>query len=168
MATFGPEAQIAYYGEVKRIQKVKRKEIREMPFEAERAEQEYFRLEIREWRKLARPIQIKERGLYTSNYTNEFLLRHAETISELFLKSPEEYRFLTELKRFTQNPSVINQEDVPIGFAFGNHRVLFQDGKINLLYGGNIVAQDEIQAFIRHPNTVFRGLMKTIQNGVGV
>ena len=161
--TFGEEAQIAYYGEVKRIQKIKRKEIPEVPYEPERAEQAYYRLEIREWRKLSRPIQVKERGLYTSGFTNEFLLKNAETISELFLKSPEEYRFLTELKRFVQNPSVINQDETPIGFAFGKHRILFQDGKIILIWQGNIVNQNDIQAFVRHPNAVFRGLMKSIQ-----
>ncbi len=163
--TFGEEAQIAYYGEVKRIQKVKRKEIREMPFAPERAEMDYYRLEIREWKKLSRPIQVKERGIYTSAYTNEFLLRNAETISELFLKSKEEYRFLTELKRFVQNPSVINRDETPIGFAFGKHQVLFHDGKIKLIHQGSIIDQNDIQAFVRHPNAVFRGLMKSIQEG---
>ena len=162
-ATFGAEAQIAYYGEVKRIQKVMRKEIKEMPFNPERAEQGYYRIEIRDWRKLSRPIQVKERGIYTSAYTNEFLLRHAETISELFLQSAEEYRFLTELKRFAQNPSVINQDDKPIGFAFGEHRILFQDGMIKVIHRGSILGQDEVQAFIRHPNAVFRRMMKSIQ-----
>ena len=162
IALFGDEAQIAYYGEVKRIQKVRRKEIPEMPFGPDRAEQEYYRLEVREWKKLSRPIQVKERGLYTSGFTNAFLLKNAETISELFLKSAEEYRFLTELKRFVQNPSVINQDDRPIGFAFGEHRVLFQDGKIKLIQEGRIVNQSEIQSFVRHPNAVFRNLLKSI------
>ena len=160
---FGTEAQIAYYGEVKRIQKVKRKEISEVPYAPERAEQDYYRLEIREWEKLARPIQIIERGIYTSAYTNEFLFKHAETISELFLQSAEEFRFLTELKRFVQNPSVINRDDIPIGFAFGEHRVLFQDGKIKLIHNGDIIEQEEVRTFVRHPNAVFRGLMKTIK-----
>ncbi len=165
---FGAEAQIAYYGEVKRIQKVKRKEITEVPYtpdraEPEKAERDYYRIEIRQWKKLPRPIQIKERGIYTSAYTNAFLLKHAETISELFLQSAEEYRFLTELKRFVQNPSVINQDDIPIGFEFDNHRVLFQDGQIKLLHQGKIIDQSDIQTFIRHPNAVFRGLMKTIR-----
>lgn len=162
-AQFGNEAQIAYYGEVKRIQKCRRNEITEIPTSPEREDREYYRIEIREWHTLARPIQVQERGLYTSAYTNEFLLRNAETISELFLKSEDEYRFLTELKRFVQNPSVINRDEVPIGFAFGDHRVFFKDGNIQIIRNGQIINQSKVADFTRHPNTVFRGLMKSIQ-----
>ena len=162
-ALFGSEAQIAYYGEVKQIQKVKRKEITEIPYEPQQKERDYYRMEIREWKKLARPIQIKERGIYISAFTNEFLLKHSETVSELLLQSAEEYRFLTELKRFVQNPSVINQDDRPIGFALGQHRVLFKDGRIQLIKQGRIVNEKEIQTFIHHPNTVFRDLMRSIR-----
>ena len=161
--SFGQEAQIAYYGEVKRIQKMKRKEILEVPCKPGRAEQHYYYLEVRQWRKLARPIQVKEIGIRASAFTNEFLFRHAETISELFLRSPEEYRFLTELKRFANNPSVINEENRPAGFVFGAHRVLFQDGKIKLFYGGQIISQSSVQEFIKHPNATFRGMMNVIK-----
>lgn len=113
--------------------------------------------------KIPRPIQIRERGIIFISYTNEFLLRHAETTPELFLKSPEEFRFLTELKRFVNQASIINDNDeVPVGFAFGAHRVLFQDGKIKLIHNKEIIAQSEIKDFIRRPNAEFRGLMKRI------
>ncbi len=80
------------------------------------------------------------------------------------MKSPEEYRFLTELKRFVNQASIINDNDeVPVGFAFGEHRVLFQDGKIKLIHNMESVAQSEIKNFIRRPNAEFRGLMKGIQ-----
>ena len=162
---FGDSAQIAYYGEVKRIQKVKRKDIREIPCAPERAEQDYYRVEVLKWKKLTRPIQIQEFGIYLAAFTNEFLLMHAETIPELFLESAEEYRFLTELKRFVRNPGIINQESRSIGFAFENHRVLFREGKIKLIRKGRIVDEQDVQAFVRHPNAVFRGMMKTIRGG---
>jgi len=160
---FGKEAQIAYYGEVKRIQKVKRKEIREIRCQPERAEQDYYYVEIRQWRKLARPIQAKGSGIRSSAFTNEFLFRHAETVSEIFLKSPEEFRFLTELKRFANSLSVINREERPVGFEFGEHRVLFLDGKIQLIHGGQIISQSEVKDFIKHPNATFRGMMNVIK-----
>ena len=160
---FGKDAQIAYYGEVKQMQKVKRKEITDIPCRAGTEENDYYRMEIRKWELLPRPIQVKERGVSFITYTNEFLLRHAEIVPELFLKSPEEFRFLTELKRFVNQTSVINDSnEKPVGFAFGDHRVLFQDGKIKLIHNRKIIAQSEIKDFIRRPNAEFRGLMKRI------
>ena len=160
---FGKDAQIAYYGEVKRIQKVKRKEIAEVPFFPDRAEQDYYRIEIRAWQKRTKPILVKERGLYRCAYTNEFLFRYAETISELFLQSPEEYRFLTELKRYVNDASVINEDDRPIGFAFGNHKVLFQDGEIKMIQNGRMIAQCKVNDFIHRPNAMFRDMMMTMK-----
>lgn len=162
---FGKDAQIAYYGEIKKIQRVKRKEIWEVPCRPGTEENDYYRISILQWRKLARPIQIRERGIIFVTYTNEFLLRHAETSAELFLRSPEEFRFLTELKRFVNHASVINEDDRPIGFAFGENHVLFQDGKIQLIRNGQILSQGNVQAFIRHPNAEFRNLMKVIAQG---
>ena len=160
---FASQAQIAYYGEVKQMQKVKRKEIMERPCRPGTEENDYYRMEIRKWEQLPRPIQIRERGIFFITYTNEFLFRHAETSPELFLKSPEEFRFLTELKRFVSQTSVINDHhEVPVGFAFGEHRVLFQDGKIQLIHQQKIVAYSEIKDFIRRPNAEFRALMKGI------
>ena len=160
---FGKDAQIVYFGEVKQTQKLKRKEIREIPCRPGTEENEYYRMEIRKWDELPRPIQIKERGVAFVTYTNEFLLRHAENVSELFLKSPEEFRFLTELKRYVSQTSVINDNnEKPIGFAFGEYRVLFQDGKIKLIHNREIIAQSEVRDFIRRPNAEFRGLMKRI------
>ena len=160
---FGKDAQIAYYGEVKRIQKVKRKEITEMSFSPDRAEVDYYRLEIREWRKLARPIQVKERGMRWRDFTNEFLLRHAETISELLLKTPEEFRFLTELKRFANDAGVINDDDRPTGFRFRDYLVLFQEGKIRLIHNGKVISQSEVHDFIRRPGTEFKGIMRNVK-----
>lgn len=166
---FGKDAQIAYYGEVKQMQKVKRKEIVEIPCRSGTEEDNYYRMEIRKWEMLSRPIQVKERGIRFVTYTNEFLLRHAETSPELFLKNAEEYRFLTELKRYVNQTSFINEtNEVPVGFIFGDHRVLFQDGKILLIHDRRIVAESAIRDFIRRPNAEFRGLMRGISKSTGM
>ena len=101
--------------------------------------------------------------LYRCAYTNEFLFRYAETISELFLQSPEEYRFLTELKRYVNDASVINEDDRPIGFAFGNHKVLFQDGEIKMIQNGRMITQCKVNDFIHRPNAMFRDMMMTMK-----
>jgi len=160
---FGKDAQIAYFGEIKKIQRVKRKEILEIPCRPGTEENEYYRIDILQWHKLARPIQVKERGITFVTYTNEFLLRHAETTAELFLRSPEEYRFLTELKRFVNYSSIINEDNRPMGFAFGEHKVLFQDSKISLIGKGRVISQTDVQSFIKHPNAEFRNMIKAIK-----
>ncbi len=102
-------------------------------------------------------------------YTNEFLLRHAETSAELFLKSPEEYRFLIELKRIVNATSVINDNDeVPMGFAFGNHKILFQDGEIKLIQDGRMITQCKVSQFIRRPYEYFRKLYEMGHPGVSL
>ena len=159
---FNHEAQLSWYGEVKRIQKVKRKEIREVPCRPGTEENDYYRIEIRKWLTLEHPIQVKERGIAYITYTNEFLLRHAETIPELFLKSPEEFRFLTELKRYSRRTDVINGNDGPIGFTFGNNQVIFQNGIIKLRRDGNMITQRTVQAFSKRPYAEFRDMMRMI------
>ena len=158
-AIFGAEAQIAYYGEVKRIQKVKRREIREIPETYRDYEEDYYRIEIKQWRKLARPLQIS-RGFRRVAFTNEFLLKHSDTSAELFFRTQEEYRFYTELKRYISNPSIINDDDTPHGFAFGNTRILFQDGEIKLIQNHTMITQCKVSDFIRRPNAEFRDMMK--------
>ena len=159
---FGADAQIAYYGEVKRIQKVKRYQITEIPYTPDRGNEDYYRIEIRQWRKLARSIRIAK-GIRQTRFTNEFLLKHSESTAELLLRSEEEYRFLTELKRFVMDASIINDEDDrPLGFAFGEHKILFQDGEIKLIKEGKMVSLCTISDFMKRPNIEFRGIMKTM------
>lgn len=90
-------------------------------------------------------------------------LIYRSRISELFLQSPEEYRFLTELKRYVNDASVINEDDCPIGFAFGDHKVLFQDGEIKLIHNRRMITQCKVNDFIRHPNAMFRDMMMTMK-----
>lgn len=108
---FGNEAGIEYYGEVISLEKVKRREIIEIPRDSD---QLYYRLNVREWRRLDRRIEAKEYGIRTIKYTNDFLLKHSTQVPELQLKTEEEYRFLTELKRVVSYAALIN--DAKVGY----------------------------------------------------
>ena len=161
-AMFGTEAQIAYYGEVKRIQKVKRKDIQEVPIYYGSPEEDYYRIEIKQWRKLARPIQVAP-GVRMPRFTNEFLVKHSDSSAELFFKSQEEYRFYSELKRYISSASIINDEEGPTGFLFGQNRIVFQSGEIRLIQQGRMITQCKVADFIRRPNAQFRDLMRKIK-----
>ncbi len=162
VSLFGNNAKIAYYGEVKQIQTMKRWEITRLPCTDDQMNEDYYRFAIREWKMLARPIEVRERGIKHVAFTNEFLFRHSESISELFLKTPEEYRFLMELKRYVHNGMIINDNDAPASFLFSGYRVLFQDGAIKLTGDNGFITECTIQDFQRHPHAVFRSLMQHI------
>ena len=154
---FGADAGIQYYGEVTKCIPVRRCDIKESP---STKTDPYYRLEVKEWKKLSKPIAAKERA-YTTSFTNLFLLEHSAEMPELWLRSEEEYRLYTELKRAI-NDTTINDEENNLGFTFGDFLVTFDDGKIAISKGANILAQHEIADFSRSPNAVFRLIQKDL------
>ena len=156
---FGREAGIQYYGEVISLEKVKRREITEIP---KNSDQLYYRLNVREWKRLDRKIEAKESAVRHNEYTNDFLLKHSTQVPELRMKTEEEYRFLTELKRFISDPAILNDDKIT-GFEFGSYRVIFEDGEIKLWSATGMIKYCTINDFIRMPNAECRGLMKAMQ-----
>ena len=85
---------------------------------------------------------------------------------DLVLRSEEEYRFYTELRRRT-DAAVINEADQPNGFTFGDAKILFDGEKILALAGGKITAGCTVSDFMRRPNAVFRQLIRSVKNTPG-
>ncbi len=156
-AKFGAEARIEYYGEVVSTRLVKRSEITEIPKDSN---EEYYRFEISEWKRLPNPIVPKEVG-FPIEFTNLFLLQHSSQIPELLIRSEEEYRFFTELKRRT-DPAIINGESTQLVFEVSGSRVVFRDGDIEVYRDGKLISTSSIREFSRMPHTVFRTIIKRI------
>lgn len=154
---FGADAGIQYYGEVTKCIPVRRCDIREIPSTKTDL---YYRFEVKEWKKLSKPIAAKERASITS-FTNLFLLEHSAEVPELWLRSEEEYRLFSELKR-SVNDTSINDEDSNLGFKHGDFLLTFDDGKIAISKGATIFAQFEISEFSRSPNAMFRRIQKEL------
>ena len=100
----------------------------------------------------------------TIEYTNDFLLKHSTQVPELRIRTEEEYRFLTELKRVVSDAALINDDKVT-RFEFGSYRVIFEDGEIKLFGEMGMIDHCRINDFIRRPNAQFRGLMRTMRLG---
>ena len=147
-----------YYGDVIRCSLIPRNCITEIPSDSEEL---YYRLDIKEWRQLPKPILPKEIG-GVNFFTNRFLLEHSSETPELKLRSEEEYRLYTELKR-RLNDTEINDTDSEIGFRFGDNMIVFEDGKINVYRSRKVIAQNTIEAFGRSPNSVFRLMQRDIK-----
>jgi len=155
---FGAEAGIQYYGEVTKCIPVRRGEIAELPARPRTENELYYRFEVKEWKRLSKPIFAKEMG-FVRSFTNLFLLEHSAEVPELWIRSEEEYRLYSELKRAI-NDTTINDEDNNLGFTFGKHTLMFDDGQILVSKEGHIFAKYAISDFSRSPNAVFRQMYK--------
>ena len=158
---FADKAGIYYYGEVLRTALVKRKSIKEVPMHSNSSPEElYYRFQIREWIPLLKPIMPKE-SAFVHAFTNLFLLGNAEFVSELLLRSEAEYRFYTELKRRSREASVLEGQTAS-GFEYHDAVILFDAGQIKILKNNRLIEHCSVEAFSRHPNTVFRMLSERI------
>ena len=72
--------------------------IKEIPSESE---EDYYIFKIEEWMQLERKIEVKGYQVLRVIYTTEFLLNNALVVTELCIKSKEEYRLWQELRRIS-------------------------------------------------------------------
>ncbi|MCR5089934.1 MAG: restriction endonuclease-like protein [Oscillospiraceae bacterium] len=150
---FGAGSGIRYYGEVRSCSRVRRREIHYLP---KASDELYYYLEIKEWKPLSKPIAIRERSM-GRQFTNMFLLEHSSEAPELSIRSEEEYRLFSELKRALNNTE-INDDGTDIGFVFGDSTIIFEDGKIHVYRDKKVIAEHDILDFSRSPNAVFRNI----------
>lgn len=155
---FGAEAGVQHYGEVTKCIPVRRGEITEIKARLGTENELYYRFEIKEWKHLSKPIAAKEMS-FVKSFTNLFLLEHSAEMPELWIRSEEEYRLYSELKRAV-NDTTINDEDNNLGFNFGNFTLTFDGGQILVAKGTQIFTQYAISDFSRSPNAVFRQMQK--------
>lgn len=155
---FGSEAGVRYYGEVTKCIPVRRDKITEIPARPGTGNNPYYRFEIKEWKELSKPITAKEIG-FVRSFTNLFLLEHSAEVPELWLRSEEEYRLYSELKRVV-NDTAINDEENNLGFCFGSFAFVFENGQILLSKDKQIFAKHAISEFSKRPNAVFRQMQK--------
>lgn len=155
---FGPEAGIRYYGVVTKCIPMKRNQILELPKSSTEA---YYRLEVKEWKQLEHVVAPKEFGQVRC-LTNLFLLEHSTEYPELLLRSEEEYRLYTELKRAVRNPQ-IDDESSMLGFKFSGASILFEEEEIHLYRENRLIDKYMMEEFVRSPNAVFRRIRSRIQ-----
>lgn len=158
---FVDEAGISYYGKIIDIKVVKRNKIKEIPSDSE---EDYCVFQVEEWKQLNRKIEVKGYQVLKVLYTTEFLLNNASIVTELCIKSKEEYRLWQELKRVsslteTEAHKNINRDSSIEGFSVDGMRVFITDEKICVEYNGNLYDIHK-EEFNRRP----RGVMERILN----
>lgn len=128
---FGEEAGITWYGKVKSIEPVKRSDITEIP---KNSEEIYYRFEIEEWIKLPRKIEVSGYQVRTFLYTSLYLLTHAETVSEICIKTKDEFRLWKEIKRYDKDVKVDGEGNVK-SFVLGNTAYVIDGDTIRAING---------------------------------
>lgn len=154
---FGKESGIRYYGEVTRCSLVKRREIKEIP---KNSDELYYRLEIKEWKEMNVPLAAKEVRDFPF-FTNMFLLQHCSEVPDLRIKTAEEYRLYTELKRLSQDATLNDEENVN-GFQYNEKTIMLENGKIQVVDDGQVVEQITVDTFARRPSTAFNKLKERL------
>lgn len=152
------QSGICYYGEVVSYETIKREQITEIPSKRNGAEI-YYKFTVREWVQLSKPIKPKEIGPLVNTYTNRYLLENATHVSELYIKTEEEYRLYYELKRIT-DITIEEQNSEVQGFLFGDNSVVIRDGKIHLFAEDGRELVFEVGEFRKRPREVIGGLWK--------
>ncbi len=146
---------ILYYGEVVLAKEVKRSEITEIPKQSDKL---YYRFDVKEWKKLDRKIEIQGNimGQAAHTETNLFLLTNSTNTSELKIKSAEEYRLYTELKRYAAENIEIDNDNT----------IRYKGKKINFINDKIIVNGEEFKPmidFAKKPGLIFSELKKKLK-----
>lgn len=102
-AKFGKESGVRYYGKIKNRRVVKRKYIN-FPSSSKKSEQNYLLFEVESWQQLGKKIKPEGYGVSSSHiYSNLMLLKKADTLPELSIRSLKEWRIWLELKRLKED-----------------------------------------------------------------
>lgn len=157
---FGKDAGIRYYGEVISCNRVKRRDITEIP---KNSDEDYYRFEIKEWKKLNAALEAKEIRDFPF-LTNLFLLQHCSSVPDLHIRSEEEYRLYTELKRIAHESSV-NDEENDNAYRIKDKTIYIENGNIRIASGKKIVDSFELIDFSKRPSETFRMIKHAIITG---
>ena len=145
--SFGADAGLYYLGKIKHI----------IPGEyLENSFAKQTKIQVANWERLDRPIASKEVG-FDFFFTNEFLIRHASEIPELFIRNQAEYRLYQELKRALDDWK-ITQDNLDVRFKYGQLVLFIEADYIVVLHGGRLVRKYRIHEFETRPNRIIREL----------
>ncbi|MDU5105785.1 DUF2357 domain-containing protein [Clostridium sp.] len=138
------EAGIKYYGKVKEIKELKRNEITEIPNDSDEL---YYKFIVDEWLTLNNKIKVKGKNVMKIIYTTEYLLKSADTVSELFIKDKEDFRIWKELKRIFKEIEVENdnkENEQALKFLkLKNKELIIEENIIKVIEGDSIKVIDK-------------------------
>jgi len=166
---FGDESGIKYYGKVKNISIVKRKDI-DFPSTSSDGEADYLLFEVERWQQLGRRIKAEGYGISSSHiYSNIMLLKKADTLPELSIRSLKEWRLWLELKRLKEEIKILiknNRLDEIKeieGFKIADLEVIIDKEQLMAASDDEIV-EYSYEKFLKNPRNILNEIMELIDN----
>ncbi len=159
--SFGSDAGITYYGEIKAINTVKRCDIKELPKDSDEV---YYVFEVHNWQRLEKKIAVSGFQVVRILYTSEFLLKNSSVVTELCIKSKEEYRLWQELRRINSEVTAkidgqIGYESKINGFSINGLEITVADNRL-VVEGSK--DKFSIAEFNRRPRIMMQGILKLL------
>lgn len=125
LSKFGKDAGVYYYGEVIKCSRLRRKRISELPKDSDTL---YYRFDVKEWKKLERPIVANGKDIINLATTLPALLE-SQTVTELQLKNEKERKLYTVLSGFIkENADKVDFDDALIT-SEGENITIYKQGK---------------------------------------
>jgi hypothetical protein len=168
-AKFGEQSGVRYFGKIKNKKVVNRKEIN-FPSSRSSGNQDYLLFEVERWQQLGKKIKVEGYGVSGSHiYSNLMLLKKADTLPELSIRSLKEWRLWLELKRVKQdiklklknnNLDQINQIE---GFKVGEIEIKIEENKLQAELEEECV-EFTYTEFIKNPKAVLNKIMEQLDD----
>jgi hypothetical protein len=158
-AKFGKQSGVRYYGKIKNKRIVKRREI-DFPSRGASGEEDYLTFEVENWQQLGKRIKAEGYGVSGSHiYSNLMLLKKADTLPELSIRSLKEWRLWLELKRLKEDIKLklknnnLDQIKKIEGFKVGEIEIKLQADKLQAELKNELL-EFSYPEFIQNPRAV--------------
>jgi len=166
---FGEENGIKYYGKIKNIEIVKRKEI-DFTSANSSEEEDYLIFKVERWLQLGKKIKAEGYGVSGSHiYSNLMLLKKADSLPELSIRSLKEWRLWLELKRLKEEIRIEIKDDnldkvkQIEGFRVGDLEVIVDEDEL-LAASDEEILEFSYQEFLKNPRTILNEIMELIDS----
>ncbi|WP_434577459.1 DUF2357 domain-containing protein [Thermoanaerobacterium thermosaccharolyticum] len=155
---FGDDAGIRYYGKVKSFDVLRRSEIKEIPKDSDEL---YVRFTVDKWEELDRKIELAGYRVIRRFYTNLFLLKNAKIVSELLIKTKDDYRLYLELKRILNSHGMIkvdidkntvDDDAMVTGIELNGLKIYINNGFYRVYKGDDLLDNIDVDDFRKKPN----------------
>jgi len=168
-AKFGKRSGIRYFGKIKDKRIVKRKKI-DFPSKNKKSEKNYLLIEVESWQQLGKKIRAEGYGVRGSHiYSNLMLLKKADTLPELSIRSLKEWRLWLELKRLKEEIKLkvdnnnLDQIEKIEGFQVGEVEIRLKEDKllVDLINDQFIFSYS---SFLQNPRAFLNKIMRHLSN----
>lgn len=147
---FGKDAGIRYFARVLSVEKVVRRDIRQIPSDSDEL---YYVFNVSRWNSLDKPIGA-ERGGALFNFTNLYMLMRAETADELYFSNEREYKLYGSIK--VSLSGGYNK----VATSYGDAIIAIDDGKISVYKNDRLLYAVSVSDYEKNPVRFFRSILK--------